>query len=81
VGSSMAFAIAGALYSTSQLRYMRLFEGQGFDVSAVKRMASAAGFRYALTVALVIACVGVLASLFRGPGENKGLHAAGPYEP
>ena len=70
VGSAMAFAIAGGLYSTNQLRYARLFEAQGFDPTTIRRMASSASFRYALIVALAVALIGIVASLFRGPGEK-----------
>jgi EmrB/QacA subfamily drug resistance transporter len=72
VGSSIALAISGALYSANELQYLVSLRAKGLDPVALKRMATALSFRDTLIVALIIACFGIFASLFRGSGEVKG---------
>lgn len=70
IGSSVALAISGALYGGSVVRHMGQLEAKGLDLTSAKKLASTASFADTLTVTLVIASVGILTSVFRGPGRK-----------
>lgn len=66
IGSSTSLAVAGAVYSAHQSLDLSRFSHVGWAPAAARRMASVAGFSDTLLVALSVACVGFMASLFRG---------------
>jgi EmrB/QacA subfamily drug resistance transporter len=69
VGSSIAFAVCGALYSRHELSHLGQLQQQGVGLATAKKMASVASFGDTLLFAVIITSIGVIASLFRGPGE------------
>ncbi len=70
IGSSMSLAVTGAVYSAHQSLYLSRFSHMGCTPGAARRMASVASFSDTLLVALSVACVGFMASLFRGSGRS-----------
>jgi MFS family permease len=70
IGSSIAFAVCGALYSRHESLHLDQLRQQGIGLATAKKMASVASFGDALLFALIVTSVGVVASLFRGPGET-----------
>jgi EmrB/QacA subfamily drug resistance transporter len=72
VGSSAAFAISATLYSAGEARHLALFQQQGVGPILAGRLASVAGFREALLVAIFVSGIAILTSLVRGPAEQKG---------
>lgn len=70
IGSSIAFAISGAVYSSRESYHLARLQHDGFDFAVAKKMASVASFNDTLLVVMLIACVGIFTSLFRGSAED-----------
>jgi MFS family permease len=71
IGSSMSLAVAGAVYGAHQSLYLPRFSHVGWAAAAARRMASVASFSDTLLAALSVACVGFMASLFRGSAGSR----------
>jgi hypothetical protein len=69
-GASSGFAVAGALFSSRQIHLLDRFSHMGVDLLAAKRMASIASFQGIMLVGCVIASIGILTSLVRGPRQR-----------
>jgi Na+/melibiose symporter-like transporter len=71
IGSSISLAVTGAVYSAHQYLYLSRFSHMGFAPGEARRMASVESFGNTLLVALSVACVGFMASLFRGSAGSR----------
>jgi len=66
VGMSIGLAIAGTVFAASQLFHTNQLTSQGLPEDVVQRLSTVGGFNDAIFVALAIAVVGLVASVFRG---------------
>jgi MFS family permease len=71
IGTSIALAVSGALYSIYELNYVVRFQQAGLDLDIAKKKAAICSFGDTLTVALIISSFAILISIFRGPTKGK----------
>jgi EmrB/QacA subfamily drug resistance transporter len=69
IGMSNGIAVAGALFSSRQTYLLDRFSHMGIDLLTAKKMASITGFQDIVLVGCVIASIGILTSLVRGPRQ------------
>ena len=66
LGMSVGLAIAGSVFAASQLFHTTQLASQGLPQDITERLSTVSGFQDAIFVALVIAVIGILASVLRG---------------
>lgn len=66
MGLSVGLAIAGSVFAASQLSHATQLTSQGLLQNMAERLSTVSGFQDAIFVALVIAAIGLLASVLRG---------------
>lgn len=70
IGTSMAIALSGALYSNYQFHYILRFQKDGLDLNIAKKMVTISSFNDTLTITLIISSFAILISAFRGPAKE-----------
>ncbi len=63
---SVGLAIAGSIFAASQFSHAAQLTSQGLLQDIAERLSTVSGFQDAIFVALVIAVIGLLASVLRG---------------
>jgi len=66
MGMSVGLAIAGSLFAASQFSHAARLTSQGLLQNIAERLSTVSGFQDTIFVALVIAVIGLLASVLRG---------------
>jgi EmrB/QacA subfamily drug resistance transporter len=66
LGMSVGLAIAGSVFAASQFSHATQLNSQGLSQDMAERLSTVSGFQDAILVALVIAVIGLVASVFRG---------------
>ena len=66
MGMSVGLAIAGSLFAASQFSHATQLISQGLLQNIAERLSTVSGFQDTIFVALVIAVIGLLASVLRG---------------
>ena len=66
IGMSFGLALTGALFAASQLSHAAQLASRGLSEDLVQKLSTVNGIHDALVVALIIALIGLAASLFRG---------------
>jgi len=72
IGTSIAIAISGALYSNYQPNYILRFQQDRIEFNIAKKMAAISSFNDTLTITLIIGSFAILISFFRG--STKGIN-------
>ncbi len=66
LGMSVGLAIAGSVFAASQSSHAAQLTSQGLLQNIVERLSTVSGFQNTIFVALIIAVIGLLASVLRG---------------